>query len=331
VPRRWFALLLAVWAVFGPVSVARASSDDARRALAAAEEAERDLDFSAAAAAWERLARLDPRGRLGRRASARLEWLRARKSGDYRALSDIERIRRTPHVSPEALAALEARIPSIDNAVLRREALALVADSYLRADRPLDAIRAHEAWLAEPGLSDADWLRAANGLALARSRLGDLGGALETLRRRGLGRRTEAVALRLHLLARVLRPIGLALVAAFVLLALIVGLSRRPARQGLASAFSPRRVLAAAWVLGVPLLLASQHRPETWRTLVLLVPGALIVLAVAALAGPGLQNASARRRVLLAVLAVLAQVSVAYLALDESGALLGWVLALGIG
>jgi hypothetical protein len=331
VPKRWIVLLLAAWAVLAPTSVARAASDDARGALAEAEQAERDLDFSRADAAWERLARLDARGRLGRRAAARLDWLRARKSGDYRALSDVERIRRTPHVSVEALSTLEARAPSIESPVLRREARALVAESYLRADRPLDAIRAHEAWLAEPGLSDADWLRASNGLAVARSRLGDLGGALDTLRERGLGQRVEATELRLRLLSRVLRPVGVALIAVFILLAAIAGLSRRPLRTSLATAFSLPRVLAAAWMLGVPLLLASQHRPETWRTLVLLVPGAFVVLALAAFAGPGLGDASARRRALLAVLAVLAQVSVAYLALDESGALLGWVLALGVG
>jgi hypothetical protein len=61
------------------------------------------------------------------------------------------------------------------------------------------------------------------------------------------------------------------------------------------------------------------------------VPGALVVLAAAALAGSSLEHAARRRRIVVSLLGVLAQLSVAYLALDHSGALLGWVLGLGLG
>lgn len=296
-------------------------------ALAEAERAEAELRFADAERAFAELARSERGTRLSRRAEARLEWLRARKAGGYAPLREMERIRRDSTVTPEALAALEARIPTFPDALLRREARALVADGYLRVDRPMEAVRAHEAWLAEPNLPDADWVRAANGLALARSRLGDLGGALDTLRARGLGRSVEAAQTRLALLARWARPLALGLLMLLVLSALALGARRGLPRASLSRAFSPARVLVAAWLLGVPLLLALLHRPETWRSMRLLAPGVALVLALAALLGALLEGRARRERAVFAVMAVVAQLAVGYLCLDASGVLLSFVVA----
>ncbi len=248
-------------------------------ALRAGEHAETELRFVDALADFRRAVALGPTSRLARRAQARVEYLEARSEGNFAPLTELERTRRISKPSAEDLRALEQKIPSFPPGRVRREARALVADGYLqRLELYPDALRAHQAWLDEPGLDNAEWLRASNGLALARARLGDLHGSLETLRAHGLGKSAEASYLELALVRRWARPLAIVLVLGFVLLA--VGTrSRSPLR----AALSPARVVAALWVLGIPLGLAYLHRPETWRTFALLVPGAAGLVLVASL------------------------------------------------
>jgi len=310
------------------VSRAFAAPGEVETLLEQAETAERELRFADAEKAWQSLQRAQPGGRLSRRAAARLSWLGERSEGGYGPLAELQRARRRGNaLSVDELAGLEARVGSFPTGRVRREARALIAETHLRLDRPLDALRTHRAWLDEPGLDDAEFLRAANGLARARARLGDLSGALEVLEQRGLAGRAEAAALRVRLVARWARPLAALLLLVFGLLALVSITRRRASRDDLVRALAPSRWLALAWVLGPPLLMAFFHRPETWRTLALLVPGAALVVGVAAVVGASLDPGARRARIAIAVLGVLAQVAVAYLALDRSGALVGWLVA----
>lgn len=295
--------------------------------MARAEQAERELSFPLALAAYESAERAAPGNRAARRARARIDFLRARSEGEFVPLTELERVRRAGHADPVRLAELEQRASAFPPGRVRREARALVADSYLRLDRLGDAARAHRAWLEEPELDDAEWLRASNGLALCRARLGDLEGSLETLRARGLGASAEATFVELALLRRWARPVALGWVSAFLIAALVLGRARCWSRASLARAFSPARCLVAAWALGVPLLLAALHRPETWRLMQLLVPAQLGVLMLAAAAGSGLPSGARRQRAALGIVAVAAHVAIAYLAFDTSEALLGWLVA----
>lgn len=310
-----------------------ARADDASQSasLARAEQAERELSFAVALAAYESAERADPASRQARRARARIEFLRARSEGDFVPLVELERMRRGSFSDPVRLAAFEQRVSAFPAGRVRREARALVADSYLRLDLLGDAVRAHRAWLEEPELDDAEWLRAANGLALARARLGDLDGSLETLRARGLGASAEAAYVELALARRWARPVALGVLGAFIVAALVLGRARSWSRESLGRALSPLRCLVVAWTLGGPLALAALHREETWRLMQLLVPAQLAVVLLAAAAGAGLPGEEGRRRQALGVVGVAAQVAVAYLAFDASGALLGWVVTLRQG
>lgn len=311
----------------GAARGARAAEAGAQAALLArGEQAERELRLGDAVTDYAEAERADPQSRLARKARARLDYLRPRSEGGFAPLAELLRARTEAARDRDALAAFEARVSGFPPGRVRRESRALVAESYLRLDWPLDAVRAHRAWLEEPELEDAEWLRASHGLALARARLGDLTGSLETLRARGLGASEAATHVQLMLIRRWARPLSVALVIGFVLLAVLVAIRRRP--PGLfGRAFAPARVGVAVWVLGVPLLLAFFHRPETWRAMSFFTPGALVIVAAAALAGAAL-SAGERRAVLgLRVAGVLAQLAVAYLAFDSSGALFGWLVS----
>jgi hypothetical protein len=107
-------------------------------------------------------------------------------------------------------------------------------------------------------------------------------------------------------------------VLAFVILAFITAPDR-----SVSHLMTPGHALIAFWLLGVPLLLAYFHRPETWRTFVYLVPLQAFVLVVAAVSGGKRARGSA---IAVGSLGVLAQLAVAYLAVDASGALLGWLV-----
>ncbi|MFO0564095.1 MAG: hypothetical protein U0263_00455 [Polyangiaceae bacterium] len=309
---------------------ARAAEPEAQSALLdRAERAERELALSAAVELYAQAEQADAESRLARRARSRIEYLGARSEGGFAPLGELLRAQRSAD-DPAALAHFEAKVSGFPGGRVRREARALIADAYLRLDRPIDAVRAHRAWLAEPNLDEADWRRATTGLARARARLGDLTGSLEVLRARGLGAGEEATYVELSLVRRWARPLSATIVTAFVLGVLRLALRRRP-RKLLSRALSPARLLAASWVMGIPAVLAFLHRPETWRAMSAFVPGALAVAAAASLAGTCLSPGERRLRLALAAAAIAAQVGVAYFAFDSSGALFGWLVSLRHG
>ena len=294
--------------------------------LRGAESAETRLDYAGALGEYRRSIELDPGSRLARRARARVEYLEARSEGSFAPLVRLEKARRaTP--DPRGLEELSHEVDAFPSGRVRREARAYIAETLaLRLKLPSAAIVAYERWLDEPGLEDAEFLRATNGLAKSRARLGDLGRSLETLRAAGLGASAEARAIELAQVRRWAGPLAWGTLAVFALLALAWGGARALSPARLRRVISLRAVAVLAWVLAVPLALATRHRPETLRTLLLFVPAAACVVALAALWRAGAGAPGARRRFLMAALGVLAQLAVAYLALDRSGTLLGILL-----
>ena len=311
--------LLAALVVLLLAAGARAETQS--QALRRAEQAERAFDFDGALSAYTEALALAPHSRLSRRAAQRIAYLKDRSEGDFRPLVAFEKQRRVREPNAAQLEAFERQVNGFPAGRVRRESRALIADTFLlRLEQPERAVSAYEAWLAEPGLDDADWMRATNGLAIARARLGDLSGSLDTLKKAGLGARTEATYVELALVRRWARPASFLILGAFVVLGLIFG-----ARKNLLSGLSPLSLFAVAWTAGLPLVIAARHRPETWRTMLFLAPGTALVTLLALLIGPGLERSSQRR--VLVVLGVLSHVAVVYLALDHSEALLGLVMS----
>jgi hypothetical protein len=313
-------LLLCLLALSSPALAAEDDRTDQLTLIREAEAAEKAQRYGEALEKFERARALAPQSRLARRASDRARYLRARNQEGFGPLAELETLRRTPKPTPDQVRRLETRIPTFPPGKVRREARALVAETYLgRLELFPDAIRAHEAWLEEPDIDDAEFLRATNGLAISRARVGDVSGSLEALRKHGLGTSAEASYLELLLVRRWARPLGYALVTVFLLLAFFTSRER-----SFRNALSPLNLIGIAWVLGVPLVMAWIHRPETWRTFAYLAPAAAGIVLVAGLCAG---ERPPRVRLLVGVSAVFAHVAVAYLAADSSGALLGWLIA----
>ncbi len=320
----WRAAPALVAALLVLLVAVGARAETQSQALRRGEEAEQAFEFARAIAAYRAAEAIAPRSRLSRRAAQRIEYLEARKEGDFAPLAAFERQRRLREPTVADVEAFERRVESFPPGRVKNESRALIADTYLlRLEQPERAVHAYEAWLAEPRLDDADWTRATNGLALARARLGDLRGSLDTLKKAGLGAHTEATYVRLAIIRTWARPLSVVLIAAFVLLSFLLGGREKPAR--LARRLSPLWLATLFWVVGFPLLIASRHRPETWRTMLWLAPGATLLALVAMLTGPGLTRPYQRR--LLSVLGTLAQLAVLYLSLEQAQALLGLVMS----
>lgn len=319
-----FRALLVLLAVL--VLAPRAEAETQLDALRSAEAAEARFDFAGALVEYRRSVELDPGSRLARRARARVEYLQARSDDGFAPLVSLEKARRaTP--DPASLARFSRDVDAFPPGRVRREARAFIAETLgERLKRSAEAIPAYERWLDEPGLDDADFLRASNGLARSRARLGDLGRSLETLRAAGLGKSSEARAIELERIRHWAEPIAWGIVALFAVLALAWGGMRSFTRAGLRRAASARALFALAWVLAVPLVLAIWHRPETFRTLLLLAPAAACIVILAQLWRTGAGATPGKRRILVAALGVAAQIAIAYLALDRSGTLLGILL-----
>lgn len=331
-------LVLIGWvAGFGDVTAARgsegptAAQDSGARQtdlLRRAEQAERDLEPAKALALYRQALAALPGSRLARRARARIAWLEARSGGDDKPLVALMRMRALGpgQLTPARLEAFDQEVNGFPPGHVRREARALVAEAWLnRLHEPARAIPALERWLAEPGLDSAQWEIATSELALARADLGDLRGSIASLRAAGLGKRTETSFLELEALGHWARPLSLALIGAFVLLAL--GLGTRGFRPAaLRRALSLPRLALGGWALGVPLWIAHLHRPATWHAMLLIVPASAALLALASIAGQGIPDARRAWRRGLTVLGIAAQLGVAYLATDRARVLLAMLV-----
>lgn len=306
-------------------TLARADSDprDQAALIGAAEVAEREQDFARALELYRAAAAKHPGSRLAGRAQARVRYYETLGQGGFVPLRALETLRKRGSPTLEEVQAFDAKVGSFPEGSLRREARILVAESYFRLEQPLLARAAYERVLAEPNLDDAEFLLATNGVALAKARIGDLRGSLETLRNAGLGASADAAHVELSMVRRFAEPLSWAVIAGFVLTALALG--RRGLPRVLRDA-KPRLlglVSLLALTLGFPLGLASMHRSETWDAMVLLVPASGLLAVFAWLMAPSVARGPRRW---LAVLGALAQLAVAYLALDAAETLLGfWI------
>jgi len=303
-----------------------ASDRDAQSALVReADRAESEARPADALALWQRARAAAPTSRLAGRCERRIAYLAARSEGDFVPLADLLRMRKVPTASLDAakLAAYARRLDGYPPGPVRREGRELVADAWLA--RLGDATRARDAytrWLAEPGLDDAEKRLAASGLARALTQLGDPAAALAAMERAGLGATGDADDLRREGRRRVLRLVAGVLLALFALGGALLGGWRGLRLQALGRAFTPLRVLAAAWVLGGPLLLASRYDHAAFDTFATLAVCGAALLALAALYGAGLAEAPRVRRRAVAVSAFGAALGAGFFVLDHAGFLL---------
>ena len=222
-----------------------------------AEQAERNADPARALRLYRDVVAGDETGRLARRAERRIEYLEARDVLGFGPLETMLTTRMDP--TPERLVALEEAMLEWPPGLVRREGWQLLAERRLAAGETGEAIRCFRAWMNEPDIPEAERRLATTGLARA---LGDEGRAaegIELLERSALGdsRVAETLALR----ARTPRREGIAwaVLALFLLLALGVGRRALVDRAAWRRAWSPRRALGVAYVVGVPWLVATTY------------------------------------------------------------------------
>jgi tetratricopeptide (TPR) repeat protein len=296
-----------------------------------AERAERQGQAALALEAYRSAVGAAPGSRWARRAQVRIDWLEVRiDEAGSAAVSRLLRLRALGDAGPtraevdELVRGLD-RIPA---GKVRRESRALAAGAYERLAELELALSAYQSWLAEPGLDAAERRLAATGAARCQEQLGDLPGALATLRGAEQLETPEARRLALESFGLRARPIAALVLALFVLAASVL------ARRGvgwvaLRRAFGPARIAAGLWLFCVPLLIAAAHSPELLRALLWVVGSLAPILAWSSLAGSALDVAATppRLRAMLAALGVTALVAGLYLGLDRSGRLLELALA----
>jgi hypothetical protein len=320
------ALVIAALAAGLAASPRAARAADGAQAdlLATARDAEDRADPRAAVDLYRRAAEAAPGSRLSRKAEARLDWLHARAEGDYGPLAELLRARRLapPDRTPEAMARLVEAARAFPEGRVRREALALAADTYLSLERPREALDAYRAWGASPGVDGAERQLAESGTALALARLGQLGLSIDRLEAADLASRPEAVYLRAQAVSRVLRPVAWSAIACF--LVLFVWAARGLRLSDLSRAFSPRRLLFATYFLGPPLALVDLYEPVELDRVATVAAALAAGVALSSIAGARLARRSMTRssRRLAAALGALATVAAGLLAVDHTQILL---------
>lgn len=315
----------------GP-SLAEQRSDRQIVLIDKAQRAERASRPAAALRLYRSALAVDPGSRLARRARTRIEYLSARSAGGSKPLAELMHFRQLPRsqLTPAALEAFERRVDTFPPGPVRREARETIAELwYYHFKRPVQAVGAFRRWLAEPGLSNAEWVMATTGLALARADLGNVYSSVKALKAAGLGHRTETDFLEVRALRTWMLPLALTLIGAFIVLGFALGGWRGFSVGGLRRAFSPGRVLLALYTLGVPYVAAHSHRPITWRTVELLVPLSAALLLMTSIFSAGLADAKGRLglRRALAVLGAAAQAGVCYIAADHAGLLVSLLVS----
>jgi hypothetical protein len=301
---------LAAWV---PVAVTAQAPTDARGLWSAGRAHEEAAEPAEALARYRELTERFPHDRLSTRARRRVEYLSLRSEGEFGPLGALMRAQRDP--SPAAITDLERRLSSFPEGLVRLEARALVAASWLRLERPARSEAAYRALLAEEALSGEERARARTGLARALERGGDPAAAMEVLAEGGQAQGPLAAAIAREGRTRIGRPIALVLIVLF--LALVAWRTRGALFEGL----RPRHALFAMWLLAVPALVAATYDPEAMDTFALLAVASLPGLLGAYALGRRARSEGGRWG--MAVAAVAAQVAVGYLVLVERGAVLG--------
>lgn len=330
------ALTLSMVALAGCLALAPARAEAqapaAADALVRAQEAESAARPKDAVELYRQVVQADPSSRLAHKAEARLAWLEARGEGDYAPLAVLLRVQhlRREALTEDEVTRLDQQARAFPAGRVRSEALALVADAYLRRlDRPREALSAYRLWSEQPGINAAERELAESGVALSLARLGELGASLEGLSDAGLLGRPEAVYLRVQALTRVLRPAAWLCLALFVGAAAALGAFSRSPGAALRLAFSPRRLALAAYVLAPPLLLVRLYELTELPRFAGVVGALAAALALVSFVGAGLRGRplAPRTRRVVASLGGLATLAAGLLALDHFELLLSIGLA----
>lgn len=309
---RFPVLLALLFALSGAQALAQPSQS---KLVRLADEAESGAEPARAAELYRQAVEADPSSRLARRAHTRLRFLEDRSEGDFAPLARLQQVRsHQDGLTREELSAFGAEVDAFPEGRVRREARGLVADLWLRhLDDPLRAREAIEAWLNEPGLEDTDRHRAESALAIARSRLGDVSGAIASLESGGF--RPELLYLRALRVEQVGRPLSWAVLAAFVALALAMGGWRGARPSVLRRIVSPGRIAMALLVLVPPTWAAARFDYTLWPQAPQLAAGLALLLALSSVFGEGLRvsHAPLARRRIVAALAALSCIAWAFL------------------
>ncbi len=291
--------------------------------LDAAREAETAGDYPRALVLYEMVTTQAPTSRQSRHAKKRRQYLAARSEGSFEPFRRLAAMRRQPP-SRTTLDAFATEVPGFPEGINKREAWQLLGDTYLKQlHDPEAALRAYRAWQESADLPESERLLAVSGAALARAELEGAASSLEDMNRHDLGHRAEAITLRAKVVARVGVPLAWLLLIAFAGLGL--GLTRARGVQALGEVVSPSRLAAAAWLLGVPLLLVFQYDHRLGPQFAWLVASLTAVVGFAAVVGAG--HPAPHHRRALAAFAVVATVAAAFLAIEHSGMLLDLMLA----
>lgn len=296
-----------------------APADHQRELLAEAEAAERDAVPMRAASLYRSARDAAPTSRLARRASSRIAWLEARSDGDYGPLAELMEIQRG-EITAARMEAFAARLETFPAGKVRRESRAQVASAWLRQlDQPTKALVAFEAWLAEPDLEIAERNIAVSGAVQARKRLGDAHGGLELLRREGFTAEPEMYHLRAAALGEVARPASWLAIVLALAFGLGAGGWRGLSPAGVRLALSPARVVAAAYAVLPPAVIATAYDFTLYPSAPVLAGVCTVALAFAAFAGAGLRlsGASSRVRLIAAAGTSLGALSAGYLVADR--------------
>lgn len=107
-------------------------------------------------------------------ARARIDWLQKRSDNNFASLIALQRLqqRRFQDIRPQDMVEFEKQVDAMPSGILRRECRGFIADVWLRILRdPQKGLQAHQKWLAEPDLEDAQKRVAKQGLAVAQSRI----------------------------------------------------------------------------------------------------------------------------------------------------------------
>jgi hypothetical protein len=169
------ALVLILLLASIPASAAESKHSAAYAIEQDAEKAEQDGNPAKAIELFQEAIRRDASDSpVTTSAKERMSWLQARSEQDFKPLVALQRFqqRRVQDIHAEDVEAFERQVDALPAGVLRRECRAFIADAWLRILRnPQKGLEAHQKWLAEPDLEDAQKRIAAAGLGLAQSRV----------------------------------------------------------------------------------------------------------------------------------------------------------------
>jgi hypothetical protein len=289
-----------------------------------AEQEEKDLSFAAALHDYEASVAEDPSNRWVLRATARARWLRDRSEGDFAPLVRLERVRRDPSAQRDAaiVDALARDLETFPPGEVRVEARMFVAESYLTLiSRPNDAERELDALLDEPAPK-------ANGDAAIRaqaaSRLvdiamarGDVASAKHAASRGGSGALQLGARVTQWARRRVIERAS-AVVLAFFAIAGGVASARhlRGARVAVLGAFVAKAAIICVYLATFAALIAGSY--EGGHTLpFVMLPLAVLPIAVVARAWALAGASSTIARTLRALFGAVAVAAAAFLVLDH--------------